>query len=174
MTESDISKQLISDYYRSHISDIRAFVAKRIGYSMEESEDIVQNVFLRLLQSDKLISQVTLPCLVYTVARNLVVDHWRRRALQAEYEHYLKKWSGGACNSVGEESVYSAVEVNEVLERGIARLADKQRRIYCMNVIDGLKVSEISLQLNENYKSVENRLGAARKEMRRYVRRMFA
>lgn len=174
MTELDVSKQLISDYYRRHLGDIRAFVAKRIGYSMEESEDIVQNIFLRLLQADKLISQVTLPCLVYTIARNLVIDHWRRRALLAEYEHYIQKRSGDCYNSVGGESVYSAVEINDVLERGIARLADRQRRIYCMNVIDGLKVSEISLQLNEDYKSIENRLGAARKEVRRYVRRMFA
>ena len=38
-----------------------------------------QNIFLRLLQMDKMISSVTLPCLVYTVARNLICDYWRHR-----------------------------------------------------------------------------------------------
>lgn len=74
----------------------------------------------------------------------------------------------------GEETVYSVLEVEEILERGMANLTEKQRIVYRMNLIEGKKVSEISEQLCENYKSVENRLGAARKEVRRYMKRMLA
>jgi len=35
-------------------------------------------------------------------------------------------------------------------------------------------VREISERLHMNYKSVENRLGAARKEVRQYMQRMLA
>ena len=39
---------------------------------------------------------------------------------------------------------------------------------------DGLAVSEISKTLKMNYKSVENRLGLARREMRKYMTKMLA
>jgi RNA polymerase sigma-70 factor (ECF subfamily) len=38
-----------------------------------------------------------------------------------------------------------------------------------MHIYDGMKVSEISRQLGEGYKSVEYRLGTARKVVRAYL-----
>ena len=71
-------------------------------------------------------------------------------------------------------SVFSVTEITEILERGIARLTDNQRQVYRMNFFDDLPVSTISKTLNLNYKSVEHRLGSARKEVRKYVERMLA
>lgn len=173
MAESDVSKKLITEYYSLHLDELIAFVSKRMEHSAD-SEDVVQNIFLRLLESDRIISEATLPCLIYTIARNMVSDYWRHRVSVNEYEHYVRTSAAVCGNSAGESSVYSAFDFNEILERGIARLADNQRNIYRMNVIGGMKVSEISECLNENYKSVENRLGTARKIMRSYIRRMMA
>ncbi|MDO4309676.1 MAG: sigma-70 family RNA polymerase sigma factor [Prevotella sp.] len=173
MTESEVLKKLITDFYSQHAGEVKAFVAKRLGYS-SESEDLVQNIFLKLLESDKMISPVTLPCLVYTIARNMISDYWRHHSSVNEYEHYIKTTVGIYPERTEVRSVYSAVELNDILERGIARLTDRQRHIYRMNVIEGMQVSEISECLQENYKSVENRLGAARKVVRQYVRKMLA
>lgn len=172
MTETDTSARLIAAYYASHLEQIRAFVARHTDGSAE-SDDIVQNIFVRLLQSGKMISPITLPCLVYSVARNMIVDHWRRRRFVERYESTVRL---NATTTDGEEpsTIYSVTEIAELLERGMARLSAKSRRIYAMNVVGGMRVSEISIALNENYKSVENRLGAARKEMRTYMRRMLA
>jgi RNA polymerase sigma-70 factor (ECF subfamily) len=162
---------LIADYYSEHYDELKAFVAKRILYA-DEAEDIVQNVFMRLLTSDKMITPITMPSLVYTIARNLVFDYWRHRRSVEEYEHYMVY--AGMCDSLDVQSVYSATEVNELLERGIARLNGKQRDIYRMNLSEGLQVSEISERTGISYKSVEHRLGAARKEIRHYMKRMLA
>jgi len=132
----------------------------------------VQTVFLKLLASDRMITPVTLPCLVYTVARHLIFDYWRHHKTVEEYEHYLVR--RGAPDMYGVESVYGAHEITALLERGIARLSGGQQEVIRMNLFDGKAVSEISSELNMNYKSVENRLGVARKEVRRYIRRMLA
>ena len=58
----------------------------------------------------------------------------------------------------------------EGLERGLARLPENCREVYRLHVYGGMKVSEISLRLGEGYKSVEHRLGTARKAMRQYMR----
>lgn len=160
---------LIASYYISHRDELLAYASNRLGNSCE-AEDIVQNVFLRLLTSDKLISETTLPALVYTVTRRLITDYFRRRATFEQYEHYLR----GVCSEeLSTESVFSAQEIMERMERGLARLPENCREIYRLHIYGGMKVSEISQRLGEGYKSVEHRLGTARKVMRRYLR-MYA
>ncbi|HRM91719.1 MAG TPA: RNA polymerase sigma factor [Thomasclavelia ramosa] len=171
MKERETKFDIIAEYYQSHYVELIAFVGKRIDYT-DEVEDIVQNIFVRLLLSDKMISEITLPCLVYTVARNLIYDFWRHHRLINEYEHYFK--STTSCGNNDTLSIYSANEINQILEKGIALLSDKKRHIYKMCIYDGMKVSEISKTLGENYKRVENYLGAARKEVRQYVDKMLA
>ena len=154
---------LITEYYISHRDELLAFVSSRLGGS-DFAEDIVQNVFLKLLTTDKMISEVTLPSLVYTVARNLITDYYRRHTNYEEYEHYIK--SQGLSS---QESVFSVREITERLERGLARLPENCREIYRMHIYGGMKVTEISQELGEGYKSVEHRLGFARKAMRQYL-----
>ena len=157
---------LITDYYISHRDELLAFVSSRLGRS-DFAEDIVQNVFLKLLTTDKMISEVTLPSLVYTIARNLITDYYRRHTNYEEYEHYILRSEETGVRS--QESVFSVREITERLEQGLARLPENCREIYRMHIYGGMKVSEISQELGEGYKSVEHRLGFARKAMRQYL-----
>ena len=125
-----------------------------------------------------MISEVTMPALVYTVTRNLVTSYYRRRYHHEQFEHYIKRKEESVVRSLetgdrSPESVFSAREIIEQLERGLARLPENYREIYRLHIYDGMKTSEISQQLQENYKSVENRLGVARKAIRQYLK-MYA
>lgn len=170
MKQTEYQRSVIADYYSLHYDEIYAFVASRMLYA-DESEDIVQDIFVRLLRMDKMLTPISLPCLVYTIAQNLVFDYWRHRQKEEQYE-YVVQVSGRCADDV--ETLYSVREINEILERGIARLCDKQRKVYCMNIFDGKRVSEIARELNLNYKNAENRLGMARRAIRDYVRRRLA
>lgn len=169
MTFTKNNNTIICHYYKEHRNDIFLFVCGRIGDSCV-AEDIVQTVFERLLCSTRMITEVTLPALVWHVARNLIYDYWRHHRAVEEFEHRLLRTPYRNSSDADDvETIYSAKEINEILERGIARLTSKQREIYKMNIYNGLKVSEISDALKLNYKSVENLLGAARKSVRQYV-----
>ncbi|MBR4192417.1 MAG: sigma-70 family RNA polymerase sigma factor [Prevotella sp.] len=156
---------LIETYYRNHRDELLAFVSSRLGGAVE-AEDIVQNVFLRLLTTDKMITEITLPALTYTIARNLISDYYRRRNTYEEFEHYIKRSSDDYSSM---ESVISAKELTELLERGLARVPENCREIYRMHIYGGMKVGEISQTLGEGYKSVEHRLGVARKALRSFL-----
>lgn len=161
-----MNEEIITQYYTTHRDELLAFASSRLGDSYL-AEDIVQNVFLRLFTSDKMITEVTLPALVYTMTRHLITDHYRHRASFEQYEHYIK----GVCSEeTTMESVFSAHEIMAGLERGLARLPENCREIYCLHIYDGMKVGEISHQLDEGYKRVEHRLGTARKVMRQYLK----
>ena len=161
-----MNNKLITNYYIAHRDELLAFASSRLGDSCL-AEDIVQDVFLRLLSSDKMITEVTLPALVYTITRNLINDYYRRHTTYEQYEHYIK----GVCSEVTTmDSVFSAFEIMERLERGLVRLPENCREIYRLHIYGGMKVGEISRELGEGYKSVEHRLGTARKVMREYLR----
>lgn len=158
---------LITNYYIAHRDELLAYAVSRLGDS-RLAEDIVQDVFLRLLTSDKMISEITLPALVFAITRNLVYDYFRHHTAVEQYEHYIK----GVCSELTtDESILSAREVMERMERGLARLPENCREIYRMHIYGGMKVSEISRELGEGYKSVEHRLGTARKAMRHYLQK---
>jgi RNA polymerase sigma-70 factor (ECF subfamily) len=156
----------LTNYYVTHRDELLAYVSSRLGNSVE-AEDLVQNVFLRLLTSDRMITDITLPALVYTIARNLITDFYRRRTHFEDYEHYLKN-----TDSIDEstESILSIRDITEQLERGLARVPENCREIYRLHVYGGMKVAEISQRLGEGYKSVEHRLGTARKAVRQQLR----
>ena len=156
----------LTNYYVTHRDELLAYVSSRLGNSVE-AEDLVQNVFLRLLTSDRMITDITLPALVYTIARNLIADFYRRRTHFEDYEHYLKN-----TDSIDEsaESILSIRDITKQLERGLARVPENCREIYRLHVYGGMKVAEISQRLGEGYKSVEHRLGTARKAVRQQLR----
>lgn len=158
---------LISNYYNAHRGELLAFVSSRLqGSNM--AEDIVQDVFFKLLTTDKMISEVTLPALVYTIARNLITCYYRRRTSHEKALHFIRCFSA---DTVSAESLLSMHEIIERLEHSLARLPENCREVYRLHIYDGMKVSEISQQLNEGYKSVEHRLGFARKNIRHYLQR---
>ena len=155
-------KLIITNYYAQHRGEIVDFIAVRLT-DADEAEDMVQDLFLRLLRGHQLITPVTLPCLVYTMARYSIADYYRRRRVREEFEHYLIKNT----DSIGEiESIISARMLMERMERTLARLPEACGRIYRLHIYDGLKVSDIAQQLALPYKQVENRLGQARKAVR--------
>ncbi len=159
------NRQLITNYYITHRDELLAFVSSRLC-GAPEAEDIVQDVFCRLLSTDKMISEITMPALVYTMSRNMIIDYYRRHTPYQELEHYISSVS----YTDDAMSVLSVREIVERMENGLARLPENCREVYRMHIYGGMKVSEISTQLGEGYKSVEHRLGMARKAMRQYLR----
>ena len=79
-----MNNKLITNYYIVHRDELLAFASSRLGDS-RLAEDIVQDVFLRLLSTDKMITEVTLPALVYTITRNLINDYYRRHTTYEQY-----------------------------------------------------------------------------------------
>ena len=159
-------QSLLSNYYTQHREEIIGFIAIRTT-DAELAQDMVQDLFLRLLDSRCLITPQTLPNLIYTMARHAVADYYRKRRVYEEYEHYIHR---SDTTDESTESVFSAKQIAERMEHSLARLSTECRTVYRLHIYDGMKVSEIAQQLELPYKQVENRLGLARKTVRRQLR----
>ena len=165
------NNQLLSNYYSMHRDELVSFIAVRTVDAIE-AEDIVQDIFLRLLRGQHLITPQTLPSLLHTMARHAVCDYYRRRHVHEEYEHYIQT-SDFSCQTSDDsvESVFSAQQLMERMERSLARLPKACCEIYRLHIYDGMKVSDIAQELSLPYKQVENRLGQARKAVRQQLRK---
>lgn len=164
------NQQLLSNYYKLHRDEIVSFIAVRTT-NVGQAQDMVQDIFLRLLDGRRLITEQTLPSLVYTMARHAVADYYRHRCVYEEYEHFIRQSATGEERSEDTvESVISARQLMERMERSLERLPQACCDIYRLHVYDGMKVGEIAQQLSLPYKQVENRLGQARKTVRRQLR----
>lgn len=160
------NRAIIDRYYRAHKDDVLAFVSIRMHHS-DDAEDLVQEVFLRLLSGERPISEATLPSLVQTLCRNMVVDWYRRRTVRQDYAHEL------ACRQNGgetAETVLSMRETTELLERGLLRVAEDCRELYRLHIYGGMKTADICQLTGMPYKTVEYRLGMARKQVRNYLK----
>lgn len=163
MTMDNIS---IGKYYAAHIEKLRTFFALRIG-DWYMAEDMAQDLFVRLLNSDRIITDSTVNSLIYTTARRMVIDYYRHLNAIREYQ----RTGGNTCTTDNNDpaSLYSANEVRERLEQGIAMLSEQCQQVYRLHIYDGMKVSAISKQMNINYKVAEHRLGVARHEIRKWM-----
>lgn len=161
--------QIIADYCARHRNELLRFVALRVGDN-DVAEDMVQDIFLRLLQSDKLITVTTLPALVFTMARNMVSDWFRRRRVFEEYEHYI---IGTGVSQESMDSVISAHELTERMERTLARLAPECREAYRLHIYGGMQVSQIAEETHQPYRAVEYRIGLARRAVRQSLRKVI-
>ena len=164
------NNQLLSNYYSMHRDELVSFIAVRIVDAIE-AEDIVQDIFLHLLRGQHLITPQTLPSLLYTMARHAVSDYYRRRHVIETFERFIQTSDiRHQTSDDSVESVFSAQQLMESMERSLARLPKACCEIYRLHIYDGKKVSDIAQELSLPYKQVENRLGQARKAVRQQLR----
>jgi RNA polymerase sigma factor (sigma-70 family) len=161
-------EDIIVDYYRKNLKQIRAFVFSRVNNEFD-AEDIVQDVFFRLLNNYTIILRVNIASLVYTIACNIICDYMRHRGIKHTYETFACHNNTPDFNDVS--SLYDVEQINEWLEHGITCLSEDKQMVYKLNIYDGMKTAEISKLLNLNYKITDNRLTLARKFVRGYIKK---
>ncbi len=158
----------IGKYYSDNRNVLIDYVCRQLQGDRITAEDMVQETFLRLCSRCHLINTTTLPAFCYTTLRHLVIDHLRKKAVRSDCEHELRL--GNQTPEVF--SVLSIQEINRSLEHSIARLDPCSRDIIRLSIVEGRKVSEITNELHMKYKTVENKLGLARKMIRNQVSRL--
>ena len=161
---------IIERYYRQHHGELLTFVSSRLGGDVPQAEDLLHDVFLRLLSDigRRLISESTIHSLVFTMARHLIIDHYRRRRCQQEYALLMRGFLPSEYNI--EPAVYAS-DIVQHIERGLSRLPQPCAQVYRLHILDGMKTADISRELQLDYKVVEYRLGQARREVRQRLLR---
>jgi RNA polymerase sigma-70 factor (ECF subfamily) len=154
----DPGSQLLALYDRA-LPQVYGYVRARVG-SNTVAEDVTSETFLAAVAA---INRGTVPDLstawLVTVARNKLVDHWRREARE---ERSLKL---AEHDDVAEDEVdtrFERARAHEVL----SELGAHHRAALTLRYLDGLSVPEVATQLDRTVHATEALLVRARRAFR--------
>lgn len=155
-------RELVGKAFANYREEVLS-VFLQYGICMEDAEDLLQNVFLKLLGVD-IVYEDSLKALVMVTAMNLRKDYcrkqaFRRRSLEAMDEpDFIER----SC-----EHEVIAADI-ESLEQSVVstRLNDINASIYSLSRHEGLSAKEIALRLELDVRAVESRLYYSRKLVR--------
>ncbi|MBF8748760.1 sigma-70 family RNA polymerase sigma factor [Pseudomonas putida] len=138
--------------YSHHHGWLHNWLRSKLG-NAADAADLAQDTFVRLLQRREALELSAPRAFLRTVARGLVIDHWRREELHRAYLEALAQVPEDQAPSVETREL-----LLELLER-IARLLDglkpKVRRAFLLAQCDGLSHKQIAEHMGISLRSVE-------------------
>lgn len=165
-TDHDIEsfKEIFDAYYEN----IRGFIYFKTG-DTALADDLVQDVFLRIWDKRRTIRKETLRPLLYTIAGNLVKNHFSRK--KVEYSFSRKSDSSGRSEPADFEM--ETREFERLLQETLAGIPEKSRIVFLMNRIEKLTYGEIAESLGLSVKAVEKRMKTALEYIRKRIAHKF-
>ncbi len=152
--------------YEIYSHKLFSFVNKIIK-EKKETEDIVQEVFLKIWESrENLDDHRLLNSYIFTIAYNSSISIIRKRLVDKKYMEHLKKLS---IISLAPD-VISEVEFNELnnlVHELIQNLPDRQKQVFLLHRENGMSYPEIAERLNISKNTVENHMVRALKYLRK-------
>lgn len=162
----DIRRNLIADSYTQHRPRILNFILQKVN-DRQDAENLTQDVWMRLLEYDKELTESTMLKFLYTIARNLVNDYLRHLYCVEDVHGYLAETMTGV--SVEEESSIVARDLAAHERERVAALPSQRRTIYIWSRYFDKSVGDISEELSLSRRTVENHLRLGRKDVREYM-----
>ncbi len=134
------------------------------------SEDLVQNVFQRILIYRKQFrNEGKFKSWMYSIAHNVFLDYVRKQS-RIEYSDDLEKWDVLEENGLEEQILQK--EQSEILENAIKQLNQEQRETLVLSRFHELKYREIAEILNVSEGTIKVRIFRAMKNLKKIYAKM--
>ncbi len=164
-------EQLIPEVYRKTIGPLYAFVARRCAGERALAEDVVQETWLRAVDTWRTRGVPDAPSAwLTTVARNLLINHYRRHRLLP-----LGDIPSEAVLAVVDDGFDTeSTEIARLIQWGLARLPRGQAQLLEAFHFEQRPVAKIAADLRLSERAVEGRLRRARLKLRRLIEKFIA
>ncbi|WP_460140607.1 sigma-70 family RNA polymerase sigma factor [Pseudomonas sp. S2_E01] len=121
-----------------------------------DAADVAHDTFVRLLGSRDA-SQILEPRdYLATVARGLVIDRYRRRAIEVAYLQTLAERP--EATAISEEDKALIIETLVAVDKALANLGARAQRIFMLSQIEGLTYQQIANQLKVSLTTVKKHM----------------
>ena len=160
--EGDVDK--LSLLFKRYNQPIYKFAYYQVG-DQALSEDIVQNVFYRLLKYRETFSgQGEFKTWIYHIARNTITDHYRKTN-KIDYKDDITTISDTNKNGSVNHEFEKKNEMNSI-NKALQLMKEDQREILIMSKYQDMPYKEIATLLNTNENNVKIRVHRAIKELK--------
>lgn len=145
----------LAQVFKSANSGLLAFVRSRIQ-SLEESEDLVQDVYLQALRNLNVLEAVdNLTSWLYTVTKNKVIDWYRKKkvpmvSIDESIEENFSLKDILAQEDAENWDIPTRQIVSEEIIKCLDELPEKQRLVFVQNVSEGKTFRELAEETGES------------------------
>ena len=131
----------LTDVVKREQPRLRSFIRRRV-LDPRDVEDILQEVFFELVEANRRLMPIDhVTAWLYRVARNRIVDLFRRKTPERlELEDLLQS------TRAGPEKEYEREVLVEAIEAALAELPKEQRDVFVAHEIEGKSFKELSAE----------------------------
>jgi len=159
------SFDLIYHHYAHRIFGISR---SKFHLSVEDSEEIVQDVFVKLWKNRAGIDpDRSIEDYLITICKNTVLNLIRKRSTQLHYVQNLAENESHDLNDI--ENKFNYQEMIGKLEHILSKLSNQRRKVFTMIKIEGYNASEVSEKLNLSKRTIEHHLYHAGKFIKEHL-----
>ncbi len=156
--EGKFDKKDLREIYDQFFDSLRGFLYYKTG-DIELSEDLVQEVFIKVWEKRAEIKKETVKSLLFTIANNLMINHYKHQKVVMNHQGDVIAQNKTEFSSP--EFVLEEKEFEKKLNSVIEALPQGCREVFLMNRIDKLKYDEIAERLDLSVKAIEKRMSKA-------------
>tara|TARA_B100001939_G_scaffold300374_1_gene276294 strand:- start:5739 stop:6287 length:549 start_codon:yes stop_codon:yes gene_type:complete len=154
----------ISDAFRNYATPIKNFVFSKTG-CLHTSEDLTQEVFIRLHRAKNRDEILDIRSYLYRVANNLVIDYYRSanaKSAPVEMRDLEDEHDLAAAEPTGEEIAQIREQIEAAL-RTVEELSGLCQKIFWLSRVEGFRNYEIAEMLGVCLSTVEKNISRATK-----------
>ncbi|POF41598.1 RNA polymerase subunit sigma [Pseudomonas laurylsulfativorans] len=153
MSSADFSLQhSVHTLYEDHHGWLCGWLRKRLG-CVDHAADLAQDTFIRVLTQRKNLELREPRAYLSTIARSLMIDSFRRRALEQAYLETLAAIPEPV--AVSPETRELIIETLMDIDRLLDGLGERTREIFLLAQLDGLSYVEIGRRLQVSVNTVK-------------------
>jgi len=148
-----LTKEEFKVLFDSYFDSVRSYLFYR-GAEKEQASDLAQDVFMKVWEKQLNVDPKTAHRLLYKMAGEMFISRFRRETLEMNYRTTLK-------NDNVDFSPEDQLRYKQLFEnytKALAELSEKQRTVFLMSRMEGLKYHEIAERLDLSVKAVEKRM----------------
>lgn len=131
----------MQELYVDHHRWLEGWLRHRLG-CIHQAADLSQDTFERVLRAPSEAALRQPRAYLATIARRILIDHWRRRDLERAYLDALAVLPEDRMPSA--EECVQVIEAISLLDTALDRLGPAVRRVFLLNQLEGMTYREIA------------------------------
>lgn len=156
---------LYSYYYKPLYRHIFLFTQSR-----ETTEEIIQNVFVKLWENRQQLSSIRdLKPYLYRAAKNMLLNHLRKMNTEQKVLRMRRASESASEDPVSDQMDYK--DYKRLLQEALGQLTEKRKEIFLLRMEENLSLDEIAAKLSISRNVVKKQLYAAIASIREYIHR---
>lgn len=159
-----MTREEFKNIFDTHFNGVRNYIYYRSG-DKDLATDVAQETFMKLWEKRPELLNGNTKALLFKIAGDLLISNLRKRNVEIKYRAI-------AGTIELSESPYDLLRYKELLQnygKALENLPEKQRSVFLMSRMEGLKYQEIADSVGVSIKAVEKRMKNALEYLRKAI-----